>query len=187
MSTLFPVAGRMSTGYHREQVEEFFERARLAYESGDAVSGDKPPLTEHDVRTVAFDLVRAGYQTAAVDAALDRLEAALVQRDRQRYISGRGQQAWMDSIAELATTLYPRLVRPAGKRFAPPESGKGYDREAVDEVMDRLVAYFDADAELSAGSLRTVVFPVARGPKAYAEGPVDAFLDRAVEVLLAVE
>ncbi len=32
-----------------------------------------------------------------------------------------------------------------------------------------------------------MTFPSARGDKAYAEGVVDAYLDRAVEVLLAVE
>ena len=139
------------------------------------------------MRTVAFDLVRAGYRTGAVDAALDRLEAALVQRRRDAFIAEHGQQAWMDRVAELATTLYPRLVRPAGVRFVAPDSGRGYSRDAVDDVMDQLVAYFDADADLSAGELRAVTFPSARGGDAYAEGPVDAYLDRAVEVLLAVE
>ena len=183
MSAMFPVVGRISTGYHREQVEEFFDRARDEYESTSGAT----PLTEHDVRTVAFDLVRAGYDTAAVDAALDRLEAALVQRRRDAYIAEHGQQAWMDQVADLATSLYPRLVRPAGERFAPPESGKGYARESVDDVMDQLVSYFDADADLSAAELRTVTFPAARAGGAYAEGTVDAYLDRAVEVLLAVE
>ncbi|MEE6280314.1 DivIVA domain-containing protein [Georgenia sunbinii] len=182
MTTLFPAAGRMSTGYDREQVDAFFARARADYEGGTA-----EPLTEHDVRSVAFDLVRAGYSTVAVDAALDRLEAALVQRRRDSFIGGQGQQAWMDKVADLATTLYPRLVRPAGERFAPPESGKGYQREAVDAVMDRLIGYFDADADLSAAELRAAIFPSARAANAYAEGPVDAYLDRAVEVLLAVE
>ncbi len=184
MSTMFPVVGRMSTGYQRDQVEEFFTRAREAYEAG-TVGEDG--LTEVDVRTVAFDLVRSGYATGAVDSALDRLEAAIVQRRRDAFVAEHGQQAWMDRIAERATTLYPRLVRPAGERFAPPESGRGYDREAVDELMDRLVAYFDADGDLTAAELRAATFPTARRDKAYAEGVVDAYLDRAIEVLLAVE
>jgi DivIVA domain-containing protein len=186
MSTLFPVVGRTSTGYHREQVEEFFARARQAYEAGRAGSTDGE-LTEADVRSAAFDLVRAGYATGPVDSALDRLEAALVQRRRDTFIAEHGQQAWMDRTAELATTLYPRLVRPAGERFAAPDQGRGYDREAVDALMDRLVAYFDADGDLTATEIRAVTFPTARRDRAYAEGVVDAYLDRAVEVLLAVE
>ncbi|PYF99900.1 DivIVA domain-containing protein [Georgenia satyanarayanai] len=185
MSTLFPVVGRTSTGYDREQVEEFFTRARQAYEAGR--SGTDAGLTESEVRQVAFDLVRAGYATGSVDSALDRLEAALVQRRRDAFVAAHGQQAWMDRIAERATTLYPRLVRPAGERFAAPERGRGYDRDAVDDLMDRLVAYFDADGDLTAAELRTATFPSARRDKAYAEGVVDAYLDRAVEVLLAVE
>ncbi len=184
MSSPFPVVGRMSTGYHREQVDEFFARARREYEAGTV--GDNG-LTEADVRSVAFDLVRGGYATGSVDSALDRLEAAIVQRRRDAFIAREGQQAWMDRIAELATTLYPRLVRPAGERFAPPEKGRGYDRDAVDELMDRLIEYFDANGDLTAAEIRTATFPSARRSTAYAEGVVDAYLDRAVEVLLAVE
>ncbi|WP_434056317.1 DivIVA domain-containing protein [Georgenia wangjunii] len=188
---MFPIVGRMSTGYDREQVEAFFDRARAAYEVSSAGSGTGAPagttLTEDDVRGAAFDLVRQGYATSAVDAALDRLEAALVQRRREDFIAAHGQRAWMDRTAELATSLYPRLVRPAGERFAAPERGRGYAATAVDDILDRLVEYFDAGGDLTAAELRDATFPTARTRHAYAEGPVDAFIDRAVEVLLAVE
>ena len=36
MRDLFPRAGFMRTGYHFGQVDEFFERARAAYERPDA-------------------------------------------------------------------------------------------------------------------------------------------------------
>ena len=181
-SRMFRTVGALRTGYDPDQVDTFFQHARRAYE-GDRVE----PVTGEDVRRVAFDLVRSGYATGAVDAALDRLEAALVQRRRDAFIAAHGQQAWMDRIAELATTLYPRLVRPAGQRFAPPERGSGYDRDAVDDLMDRVIAYFDADGDLTAAEVRSVTFPTARRAQAYAEGVVDAYLDRVVEVLLAVE
>lgn len=181
MEGLFPTVGRWASGYDREEVEEFFERAKGAYENG------ADAMTSEDVRTAAFDLVRHGYDPAAVDAALDRLEGAFIQRDRTEFVTASGQDAWMEQVAERATTLYPRLVRPVGQRFAPPERGRGYDRDAVDEVLDRLVDYFDSGAALSASDLRTVTFPAAPRSRAYAEGPVDAFLDRAVDVLLAVE
>ncbi|HLS16024.1 MAG TPA: DivIVA domain-containing protein [Beutenbergiaceae bacterium] len=181
MEGLFPTVGRWASGYDREEVEDFFDRAKRAYQNGDV------SMTSEDVRNAAFDLVRHGYDPAAVDAALDRLEGAFIQRDRAEFVSSRGQDAWMEQIAERATTLYPRLVRPAGERFAPPRRGRGYERDAVDDVMDRLVDYFDAGAELSAAELRAATFPSAPRSRAYAEGPVDAFLDRAVDVLLAVE
>ena len=182
MTGMFPPAGRLRTGYDREQVEAFFTRARGAYEAGQDGGFD-----EQDVRSAAFDLVRDGYATAAVDAALDRLEAAFVQRGRTAFVAASGEQAWMDRIADRATTLYPRLLRPAGQRFRPPDSGRGYDRAAVDALMDRLIAYFDDGGDLTSEEVRTATFPAARASRAYHEGTVDAYLDRAVEVLLAVE
>src|SRR5690625_2001530 len=181
MEDLFPTVGRWASGYDREEVEEFFERAKAAYENG------RISMSSEDVRSAAFDLVRRGYDPEAVDAALDRLEAAFIQRDRSEYVANRNQDAWMELVAERATTLYPRLVRPPGQRFAPPERGKGYQREAVDVTMERLVAYFDEGKPLTAAELRSVTFPAASRSKAYAEGPVDAFLDRAIDILLAVE
>ncbi len=181
MADLFPTVGRWASGYDREEVEEFFSRAKAAYEGGEA------EMTSEDVRSAAFDLVRHGYDPAMVDAALDRLEAAFIQRNRSEFITSDGQEAWMGEVAERATTLYPRLVRPHGERFAPPERGRGYEVSAVDETLDRLVAYFDHGEALSAQELRSVTFPSARKSGAYAEGAVDAFLDRAVDVLLAVE
>ncbi|MDD9205219.1 DivIVA domain-containing protein [Georgenia sp. 10Sc9-8] len=186
--TTFPRAGRTRTGYAPEQVDDFFERARSAYEESTLPGPRRPDaVDEDDVRTVAFDLVRQGYETSAVDAALDRLEVAFVQRRRADHISAHGQEAWMEQVADRATTLYPRLLRPAGERFAPPEKGQGYDAASVDALLDRVVAYFDEGEELTAAEVRGATFPPARGDKAYAEGPVDAYLDRVVEVLVAVE
>lgn len=182
MAEAFPRTGRWSSGYDVGQVDDFFERARAAYESADAEQ-----MSAEDVRSVAFDLVRHGYDAGRVDAALDRLEGAFVQRARSQSIGTEGQDAWMDDVAQRATTLYPRLVRPSGERFAPPERGRGYDSAAVDALLDKLVDYFDAGAELSATEIRSATFPSAPRDRAYAEGPVDAYLDRAVDVLLAVE
>ncbi|SED85135.1 DivIVA domain-containing protein [Ruania alba] len=181
MEGLFPTVSGWANGYDRDEVDEFFTRARAAYE------GDGEAMGAADVRGVAFDLLRGGYVPSAVDAALDRLEGAFVQRERADFIAANGQEAWMEQVADRATTLYPRLVRPAGERFAPPERGRGYAADSVDEVMDRLVDYFDEGRALSATELRHVAFPRASRSRAYAEGPVDAFLDRAVDVLLAVE
>ncbi|GAA4423425.1 hypothetical protein GCM10023169_19060 [Georgenia halophila] len=190
MTAMFPTAGRWRTGYDREQVEEFFTRARAAYEDGEPPRSDTAAadsIDEQDVRSAAFDLVRDGYATAPVDAALDRLEAAFVQRRRSAFIAERGEGAWMDRTADLATTLYPRLLRPHGKRFRAPEKGRGYDREAVDALMDRLVAYFDEGGEMTSSELRSTTFPSVPARRAYHEGTVDAYLARAVEVLVAVE
>lgn len=53
--------------------------------------------------------------------------------------------------------------------------------------MDRLAKFFDEDAPLTAEEVRAVTFRLAKGNKAYNEAIVDAYLARAVEVLLSVE
>lgn len=47
--------------------------------------------------------------------------------------------------------------------------------------------YFDQGRPLTSEEIRQATFRRARGHGGYAEGPVDAFFDRAVEVLLGVE
>lgn len=208
MTQLFPRVAATHRGYDPEQVETFFARARRAYEhltaqrAGEAqgsaadagleaqdeqVLAELESFTAGDVRSAAFDLVRRGYRAASVDAALDRLEAAFVASQRADHIAQHGQASWTSLVVERATTLYERLNRPSGQRFAPPERGRGYDAAAVDALLDRLVAYFDEGSPLTAADVRTVVFPAAPAARAYAEGPVDAYLDRVVDVLLAVE
>lgn len=182
MSKMFPTVSGWTVGYNQEQVREFFDKAREIYEGRSTET-----LTSEDVRQSAFDLVRGGYRTADVDASLDRLEAAFIQRERQKFIAENGQDAWMNRIADRATSLYPRLVRPPGQRFASPEKGQGYRKEEVDQFIERLTAYFDSGEPLTAAEVRQASFSAARKSQAYAEGVVDAYLDRAVDVLLAVE
>lgn len=179
----FPKAGFLTKGYDQAQVDAFFSAARIAYEGG--VPAQKFSATQ--VRQARFDLVRGGYLTSAIDQAMDRLESAFVKRDRADNVAVNGQDAWMDHIAKRAMTLYPRMRREAGKRFAHPEKGKGYAVQEVDEFLDRLANYFDQDQPLSSSEIRTVVFSSARGDKAYDEATVDAYLARAIEVLLGVE
>lgn len=188
MSQLFPRVAPTQRGYAPEQVEEFFAHARSVYESGRTPSGeDAADFGAADVRTAAFDLVRRGYRAASVDAALDRLEAAFVAAERTDFIAERGQVAWMDAVVDRATSLYDRLKRPAGARFAHPDRGRGYDAAQVDDLLDRLIAYFDEGTPVTAVQVRTASFASAPRARAYAEGPVDAYLDRVVDVLLAVE
>lgn len=180
MAQMFPKVRFTQIGYHTKQVDEFFDTARGAYEAGE-------DMTAAQVRSAAFDLVRGGYDPAAVDSALDRVETAFAVRERLVYIEQHGQEAWMTEVASRATSLYPRLTRPDGLRFRPPARGKGYDRRAVDAVMVRLIDYFDSGRPVSSADLRAVTFPAASARSAYDEGSVDVFIDRAIDILLAVE
>ena len=183
MTSMFRTTGRLRMGYDPDQVDEFFTHARRVYEGEVSESIDG-----RNVRRVAFDLVHHGYEPTAVDAALDRLEQAFVARERTAFVSTHGQQAWLEHLAERARTLYGRLARPDGERFAPAERRtQGYDPDEVDDVCGRLIDYFDHGHALSSAELRQVTFSRRKGRDGYAEGPVDAFLERAVEVLLGVE
>ena len=183
MRQMFRTVSRFRTGYDPDQVDTFFTQARRVYEGEQG-----EPLTGTDVRRVAFDLVRGGYATSSVDSALDRLERAFTTRQRQDVLASKGQQAWMDHVASRARTLYERLRRPDGERFAPARRGEqGYLPDDVDDLCHRLIAYFDNGAPLTSDELRHATFGRAKGHNAYAEGPVDAFFERAVEVLLGVE
>ncbi|MGO1317232.1 MAG: DivIVA domain-containing protein [Cellulomonadaceae bacterium] len=183
MSGTFTRLGGTRTGYDPEQVDEFFDHARSVYE------GTAPEaMTSTEIHNWSFDLVRGGYATGEVDGALDRLEAAFVAKARADFIAEHGQQAWMAQLAELARTLYGRLTRADGERFAPAERGQhAYDRDDVDALCRRLVAYFDRSEPITSEEIRATTFRGRRGRAGYAEAPVDAFLARAIEVLLGVE
>jgi DivIVA domain-containing protein len=180
---MFRTVSRLRSGYATDEVDEFFDLARRAYEGREVEM-----LTGSDVRAMAFDFVRGGYAPTEVDAALDRLEAAFVARTRQEFVAAHGQQAWMEQLADGARTLYGRLTRPEGERFARAHhGGPGYEPKDVDDLCSRLVAYFDRGEPLTAHEVRALSFRRRTGAKGYAEGPVDSFCDRAVEVLLGVE
>ncbi|SEJ49139.1 DivIVA domain-containing protein [Demequina mangrovi] len=184
MTVLFPKVGSLKLGYHPTQVEEFFDKARSAYERTGTEQTSLEPL---EVRRTAFDLKHGGYETGAVDAALDRLETAFVGRQRETYVRANGQDAWMQELATRAQTLYPRLRRPAGERFSHPSiMATGYRASDVDELLARVTAFFDRGAPLTADDVRGATFRTSRGSRAYDEATVDAFLARMVDILLGV-
>ena len=180
---MFKSVSLFQSGYNRNEVDQYFKHAREIYEG---ISSDR--FGADDVQQVSFELVRGGYNTHEVDAALDRLAAAFVARHRADFITKHGSEHWMAALADRAKTLYPRLSRPAGHRFARAEKGQpGYNVNEVDTLCDKLIGYFDQREHLTAAQLRGTTFSHAAGNSGYAEGPVDAFLARAVEVLLGVE
>ncbi len=184
----FTRVSRAARGYRVDEVDAFFARAKVAYERGTRV-GALAPLTAGDVRTAAFRLRWGGYDVQAVDSALDRLEDAVAARERTRLVKVGGESALLDDIARRAATLQARLDRPAGERFAAPSRRfeRGYDPADVDGLCDRLDSYFNDGEEMSADEVRRAVFRPARGRRAYREPEVDAFLDKAVDIMVTVD
>ncbi|MFV0634827.1 DivIVA domain-containing protein [Demequina sp.] len=181
MADLFPRAGSTKLGYKVEDVDAYFGRARYVYEQ----PGAAEELADFDVRRASFGLQRGGYQTPAVDSALDRLEVAFTARIKERYIAEHGQDAWMQNLASRAQSLYPRLRRPAGERFAKPGAMRGgYSAADVDQLLDRMTAFFDQGKPLTADEVRAASFKRRSSWRAYDEKVVDAYLARAVDILL---
>ena len=180
---LFKTVPVFRTGYDRQEVDQYFHQARAIYEG---VSASR--FGADDVQATSFELVRGGYDVHEVDAALDRLASAFVARHRADFITKYGTDAWMTALADRAKTLYPRLARQPQHRFARAERGTpGYSMDDVDALCDRLSKYFDQQGPLTAADIRSATFRTVIGRHGYAEGPVDSFLARAVEVLLGVE
>ncbi|WP_084040386.1 hypothetical protein [Demequina sp. NBRC 110053] len=181
MADLFPRAGSTKLGYSTADVDAYFGKARHLYEQTQGAE----ELEQFDVRRASFGLKRGGYATGAVDSALDRLEVAFSSRIKDRYVAERGQDAWMQHLAERAQTLYPRLRRPAGERFAKPAGlSSGYSAAEVDALLDRLTAFFDQGTPLTPDEVRSATFRRRASWNAYDERVVDAYLSRALDILL---
>lgn len=169
-------------GYEPSHVDAFMARARNAYEG----SGK---LSVEDVRQARFATVNGGYATDQVDDALDRLEDALADSEREAFVSERGDEDWSALLTERTEELLGRADRAPGERFRRPSrsDAQSYDVDQVDEFCDRLAEALRApegEAQLDADDVRRAAFASAEGRKGYEEGQVDAYLDAAVDVLL---
>lgn len=182
MTPTFPLAERGARGYSTDEVDRFLRFARLAYDGAD----ERAAMTATDIRHTAFAVVtRGGYDPVHVDAALERLEDAFAQRERDLGIQQMGSAAWVEFQRETAQVIVNRLARPAGRRFA--RTGplaRGYKRSAVDAFADVVSDYFQRGRALDVETVRRAAFPLERG--GYREDQVDAVLDAVVSVMLAV-
>ncbi|MCA4133723.1 DivIVA domain-containing protein [Arthrobacter sp. M4] len=177
---------RSRYGYNAKQVDHFLKRARVSFESP---AGAEHTIGSVDVRTVSFDPVKGGYDAVAVDAALDRLEDAFARRERDELIALHGEDAWLRQIGKLSGVLRGRLHRPDGERFRRPakRNARSYNTVDVDRLCRQLIGYLEEDQAMSVDTVRRAVFRAAKGQDGYEETQVDAFLDRVVELMAAID
>ena len=95
---------------------------------------------------------------------------------------------WDEHVELLGELLLGRLNRPRTQRFRRPATHRtpGYAVADVDVLCDRLVEQLRSAPEVDPRMLREAVFRSAQGQRCYEEQQVDAFLDRAVEFVLAL-
>lgn len=182
----FKLVGPKEVGYNVKQVDLFLEQARAYFLNAD--TQDKS-ITSHDVRTAAFDAAKGGYSAQAVDAAMDRIEDEFVLREKELLIAEKGEKAWMMKIGKTASVLRARLHRPDGDRFRRPtkRNSQSYDTHDVDMLCRELLVYIEDNGELSVDVVRRAVFAPAKGYDGYEESQVDAFLDKVVELMAAID
>lgn len=168
------VAGR---GYDPKQVDALFDLAKRQYENPNLVL-----VRAADLRGLRLDLVRGGYATSQVDAALDNIEDHFIKAEVTAFRERFGDQELATRYAELRDALIPRLEREKAQRFTKVSLlSRGYDKKKVDTLCDQLLAHFNGTAQLKVGDIRRMQFSSTR--LGYSMPQVDSFLDRVIEAM----
>lgn len=179
----FPRCAPAVQGYDLAEVDSFLAAVEQTLDGAPTGAVDSAR-----VRSAVFAGVRGGYRTDVVDAALEVAEEALAAAEREQFLRDRGPEAWQECVTELTGLLRARLSRPRTERFRRPSRSRtrGYSAAHVDVLCERLEARLAGTGSLEPAELRRAVFPPAQGERSYDEQQVDAFLDRSVQLLLAL-
>ena len=198
-TTTIARVGKRKKGYDVHQVDAFLEQAHALYEA------DGIQLHRSDIQDASFDIVKGGYAIPQVDAALERLEQAVTDKQTQYDIAQLGRVAWKAQTEAQFQELDRHAQRTEGQRFAPAQpKTPSYDRKQVDRLIDRVLAKAEAELErISAGSsgrqgpeadptltsqyVEDVSFTQRKGKHGYDERQVDYYLNACVNLLASLE
>lgn len=198
-TTTIARVGKRKKGYDVHQVDAFLEQAHALYEA------DGIQLHRSDIQDASFDIVKGGYAIPQVDAALERLEQAVTDKQTQYDIAQLGRVAWKAQTEAQFQELDRHAQRAEGQRFAPAQpKTPSYDRKQVDRLIDRVLAKAEAELErISAGSsgrqgpeadptltsqyVEGVSFTQRKGKHGYDERQVDYYLNACVNLLASLE
>lgn len=190
------LVGKRKWGYDVPQVDEFLERAHKLYDS------EGMQLTQRDIQNVSFEMRKGGYAIAQVDAALARLERAVVDKQTTWEITQHGRVAWKAETEDLYRQIATHAQRPERKRFAAGKDKQpSYDRKQVDRLVDQIVDKAAAelgvdgadrdrskkDIDLNAQRVANVIFTQRRGKHGYDERQVDYYINACVQLLSRIE
>ena len=179
MPSTFPRDRGRALGYDPYEVDQFIAVARAEFEQ--RAGG----LRAEDIRRTAFTMRRGGYATPAVDSALERLEDAFAQRERDTAVRTGGERAYYAGTRQLAKEIIARLERPDGKRFTRVGFSRlGYSVHDVDTFAHEASSYFEDGSHVPVERVRSIAFRAKRG--GYSEAQVDLVIDGLIETMLAV-
>ena len=188
--------GKRKLGYNVAQVNAFLERAHTLYES------DEARLTQKDIQEVSFDLERNGYVIGQVDAALSRLERAVVDKCTEQELAQCGRVAWKARVEALYRKLLQHAQRDYRDRFDSGSSRRpSYARKQVDIMVDQALdkialmlgheLEWETDKEtlqdIDSAYVSNVIFTQKNGKHGYDERQVDYYLNACVRLLSSLE
>jgi DivIVA domain-containing protein len=193
--SVIALAGKRKWGYNTAQVDAFLEKAHALYES------DEPRLGQGDIQNVSFELVKNGYVIAQVDAALARLERAVVDKRTTWEINQHGRVAWRAQTESMFKKYSEHVQRAHKERFKLGKSKQpSYKCAQVDRLIDQITKKLSVElsqrrhsdeakdlVDLNAKRVSNVIFTQCRGKRGYDERQVDYFLNYAVQLLSRVE
>jgi len=162
----FANVGKGKLGYSKSEVDLLIARARDQYSGASA-----HVLDWRELSTQVFSMEKNGYQPAAVDSAIEKLQDTFAQKELAERFA---------AIEPLAQALAARVARPKRRRFRRSNVfGFGYSRSQVDALVTVVGEYLEGTEELLIGDVRELKFKLKRG--GYIESQVDAYIDRLVE------
>lgn len=173
----FKTVAKGKLGYEPSEVDAFIGRARDQYNNFSA-----QVLDWRDITGQKFALVKGGYDVAAVDAAIDKLQDTFAERELGKKANPFGAPLGTSMLTDLRGRLLGRASRPKNQRFERAGVlGFGYSRKEVDALLTVVHEYLDGDEELTLDEVRSLTFKVQRG--GYFESQVDVYIERLVEYL----
>ena len=172
----FSLVKAPTKGYDVAAVDAFIAGAQ----AGESV------VSSNVIRGAAFPIVKGGYSTVEVDAALESFEDTVAERELSELISRTGADGATAEVRAVAQDILNRIVLEPRHRFrGAPLFTYGYHRADVDEFTDRIRDFYTDRSLLSRSDVRGVTFRPQLG--GYHEGQVDLLLDELVRVMLAAK
>lgn len=173
----FPSAGKRELGYDKSQVDAFIQRARDQYSRPDSKVIDWRSLNAE-----RFDLVKAGYDIAAVDSAIDKLEDTFAERDIKSPVFQFPVVTNQEKLTDIRNLLLNRMSWPRGKKFERSRGLEvGYSRKSVDRFLELVEEFLEDGNSIDLAELRELTFKIQRG--GYIESQVDQYIDRLQEFI----
>ncbi|GHT81088.1 DivIVA domain-containing protein [Actinomycetota bacterium] len=168
------------TGYSISEVDGYFQKLQEKWIAGN--------FELDDMRYRKFTTEKGGYFIPQVDAIIEQIIPALVQRHKKYIVATGGLEVWTTFLDKETKYIILQLKKARKMRFEDPHTGGTYYTKAsVDKLLDKIKSSFATNygKKLDIRKLIEHKFEMTKNPKkAYINAQVDAFLDRLVVFLI---